>query len=307
MQTRLKLRHLQALVSLYDLRSMGRAAHALGMTQPAMSQLVGDLEKLLETALFLRHSKGVDPTDATRDLMPVARRILAATEEAAERIASRQGLDVGVVRVGSTAAATGGLLDVCMPQFAQMQPSVRVQVMTVLGGSLDAAFAGDQYDLVCCRNREVLPDDWTFVPCIEDTLVPVCGARHPLATKKNVTLEDLRQVVWLQNHISTIARRHFDEIAAREGWTATQEIHFQSRASLPIYSMLRDGRYVSLVPRSVVAPWLNDGTLKEIDAELRVPLQPIGFHWRPLRAGQATRQLAELMMKQASIKGTDLP
>ena len=88
--TRARLRHMQALVMLDDLRSMSRAAMAMGMTQPAMTQLVSELEQLLETTLFLRHSRGVDPTPAAQDLLPVARRILTATEEGAERIANRR-------------------------------------------------------------------------------------------------------------------------------------------------------------------------------------------------------------------------
>lgn len=293
MQTRLKMRHLQALVRLYDLRSMGRAAQSMGMTQPAMSQLVSDLETLLETQFFLRHSKGVDPTPAALDLLPVVRRILAATEEGAARLAARHGQDSGLVRVGSTAAGTGGLLDTVLPRFAEAHPGVRVEFSTVLGSTLDAAFTGDQFDIICGRRREVLPEGWTFVACIDDALVPVCSAAHPLADRPRVTLDDLGKQVWLQNHISTIARRHFDDIALREGWGRVAEVNVQSRASLPIWSMLRDGRYVSLVPRSVVAPWLNQGTLKELDAGLRVALEPLGIHWRPDNAGLATRQFVD--------------
>ncbi len=47
MTSRARLRHMQALIALDDLRSMSRAAEAMDMTQPAMSQLVAELEQLL--------------------------------------------------------------------------------------------------------------------------------------------------------------------------------------------------------------------------------------------------------------------
>lgn len=295
MQTRLKLRHMQALLTLYDLRSMGRAAQAMGMTQPAMSQLVADLERLLETPLFLRHSKGIDPTPAALDLLPVARRMIAATEEGAERIASRHRRDIGLVRVASTAAASGALLDRVLPAFAARHSAVRVQINTVIGPSLDAAFAGDEYDVVCCRKREIAPGGWTFVDCIEDELVPVCGASHPLVERDHISLDELGRQIWLQNHVSTVARKHFDDFARQAGWNSVNEVHIQSRSSLLIWTMLRDGHYISLVPRSVVSPWLAEGTLRELDVGFGLPLAPLGYLWRPETPAPATKHFVSAL------------
>ncbi len=295
LQSRLKLRHIQALLALAELRSMGRAAEALGMTQPAMSQLVAEMERLIEAPLFLRHSRGVDPTETAQDLLPIARRIVSATEEGAERIALRQRRDGGLVRVGSTAAATGALLDRTLPIFGRSHPGVQVQAATLIGQSLDAAFASGEYDIVCCRHREVLPDGWTFVACAEDDLVPVCAPSHPLAGKLHVTRAELGRQTWLQNHVSTVARRAFDDLVAREGWTDVREVHIQTRVALLIWSMLRGSDYVTLVPRSVAMPFLSEGLLSELPTQLGLQLGPLGYLWRPEHAGPATRHFANAL------------
>jgi len=83
---RARFRHLQVLLQLAELGSVRRAAEAIGMTQPGVTQLLAELERLLETALFQRHARGVRLTPAGADLLPMARQMmlsLSATDEAA--------------------------------------------------------------------------------------------------------------------------------------------------------------------------------------------------------------------------------
>ncbi|MBO6883754.1 MAG: LysR family transcriptional regulator [Marivita sp.] len=74
-----KVRHMLVLVRLIELGSMRRTATALNMAQPAVTQIVAEMEALLETELFFRHARGVEPTEAAKDLLPVAHRKRSAT------------------------------------------------------------------------------------------------------------------------------------------------------------------------------------------------------------------------------------
>lgn len=292
---RARLRHMQALVVLDDLRSMSRAAKSMGMTQPAMTQLVAELEALLETQLYLRHSRGVDPTPAAAELLPVARRILTATEEAAERIASRQHRDGGLVRVAATVAATGFLLHRTLPGFARRHPHIRVTIEGVVGQALDTSFTGDEFDLVVSRRREVVPEGWDFVFCAEDALVVVAAPHHPLAGQAQVRPEDLAQAVWLQNQPATIARYGFDAMVAALGWPPPREVPIMSRVPSMILSMLRAEPLLSMTPQSVVQAWVDEGLLVILPIDLGQPLAPVGLYWRPAQAGSATRLLTQAL------------
>lgn len=292
---RAKLRHMEALIVLSEQRSIGKAARAMRMSQPAMSQLLAELEKLIETQLFLRHAKGVDPTPVARDLLPVARRIIAATEESAELIVSRSRREGGLVRVATTAGGTGALLDPGLCEFAKAYPNVQVQVTEYLVQTVDPAFSGDEFDLVCSRRRAVLPQDWAFQPCYADRMVVICGASHPLARKASVSHEELGKATWLQNHVATPARHYFDELVAQAGWKKVREVRVLSRSAALIWSLLREGELLTMVPRSVVASWLANGLMKELPADIDMPLSDIGCHWRPERAGTVTRLLVECL------------
>ncbi|WP_373418547.1 LysR family transcriptional regulator [Roseinatronobacter sp. S2] len=275
-----------------DLGSISKAAQAMGISQPAMSQLVAELEALLETKLYLRHARGVVPTPAAIGLLPVARRILTATEEAATRIASQQAQDGGLVRLAATVAGSGALLHSILPQFSVDYPNVKVTVERVVGQSLDQAFSMDEFDLICCRAREVVPEGWQFAECLDDALVTVAGRTHPLASKQGLDIEELRHETWLSNQPVTIARHGFDDLLLRRGWLDTKQVPIMSRIPLLTCAMLETGRMLCLVPRSAMQPWLNSGELVELPVDMGMPLPAIGYYRKLNHTGSATRALA---------------
>ena len=59
---RARIRHLEVLVRVAELGSVKHAAEVIGLTQPAVTHVLSDLEALLECALFLRHARGMRPT-----------------------------------------------------------------------------------------------------------------------------------------------------------------------------------------------------------------------------------------------------
>ncbi|MBD8892657.1 LysR family transcriptional regulator [Roseibium litorale] len=291
--TRSRLRHMQALVMLDDLRSMTRAAQAMGMTQPAMTQLVAELEQLLEVTLFLRHSRGVDPTPVAQELLPVARRVLVAMEEGAAAVATRMRRDSGPVRIAATIAGVGALLDRALPTLLRIHPNLRLQVESVVGQALHASFNEDESDIILCRRQRVVTEGWVFVECCPDAAVIVAGPGHPLAGKSSINAEELRRCVWLQNHVASIARHALDDLRERLGWDDIRETHVISRIPELIWAMLREGTMVALVPRSAVLPRLTDGNLVELPFDVNWPLEPVGFYWRADTATSSVRLLAK--------------
>src|SRR5437867_601280 len=75
---RLRFRDLQVLCAVADWGSMAKAAAQLGITQPAVSEIIADLERLFTVRLFDRSTRGVEPTIYGRALL---KRALAASDE----------------------------------------------------------------------------------------------------------------------------------------------------------------------------------------------------------------------------------
>jgi DNA-binding transcriptional LysR family regulator len=293
--SRTKLRHMLALVRLVELRNMGRAAKDIGITQPAMSQLVADLEDLLEAQLFLRHARGVEPTPLAYDLAEVAQRIISAVEDGTEVVASRMNAEQGFIRIAYTLAAYQAVLDWALPEYVEQNQSCRVQLDEVIGHSLNTTFASGDYDLVFCRQTDMVGSGWSFVPCAQDRLVVVCGPHHPLAQKTTLTDEDLSNATWVAGHVATQVRRGYDKIFSDNGWTAAKETQVVSRSARVLLTVIRKTQSIGLMPESIARVWCRDGLAVQLPTDPRIELGTLGFYWRPSKASLPVRRFAKMI------------
>jgi len=290
-----KFRHMQILVKLSELGSMRRAARAVNMTQPAISQQVAELEGLLETQLFFRHARGVKPTEATKELLPIAQRILSSLEDAAETVASRLNERSGIVRVSASPAAIGGILQTALIGFAERHEDVQVHVSQAGEADPLSALTDASADLICTREPSSVPEGWEFVPCIGDALVAVCGDTHPFALQKTTTMDNLGTGKWLQNRVGSVARVRFEETAQKWKWPTSTRCQIIMHIPELTRTMLKTNEYLALLPRSVALPWLQLGEVKELASELEMKLPPLGYLWEPRDSGPATQKLANFL------------
>lgn len=298
---RAKFRHMQVLVKLTELGSMRRAAQAVNMTQPAISQLVSELEKLLETELFFRHARGVEPTAATRELLPTAQRILGALEDGAETIANRLQSQSGVVRVSASPAAVGGLIHGKLGAFAEANPGIQVHISQMNDTAPLSGIIDGSADVICTREPAVTPEGWTFERLMEDMLIAVCGRRHPFAAREAIDPEELGEAKWLLNRVGSVARDRFEEVANQHGWPYAARCQVIMHIPDLTRDMLLNGRHLAVLPRSVALPWLATGEVREMATDINAPLSPLGLLWNPKMAGKATATLV------AHLRSASLP
>ncbi|WP_316861302.1 LysR family transcriptional regulator [uncultured Cohaesibacter sp.] len=286
--TKGKFRHLQAIVRLNDLRNISRAAESIGITQPAMSLLVSDLEKLLETRLFLRHTRGVEPTPAAMELITVAGYIIKHLEDGAEAISAQIFGARYFVRVAATASMIENLFVQTIPEFTQKHPEIQVDLNEISNRELDEGFASGEYDLICCLKKEVLPEGWDFCPCVNDKLVAVCSSSSSLGQSQDFNSRDFGQETWLPNHARTASRRGFDYLKKRHSWDNVKTVNLTSRSISLTFAMLHARELVTVLPRSIVKRGLEDGSLVELPLDIGISHWQLGIHWQSNNASPAT-------------------
>jgi len=298
---RAKFRHMQVLLTLAELGSMRKAAKHLNMTQPAISQMVAELERLVESDLFLRHARGVSLTPAGAQLIGPAKRILQTLGEAAERVANEMQQKGGVVRVSASPAALGAMFHGQLDAFADQHPATQLQISHANDENPLTEAQNNAIDIICLRAPTVAPEGWAFVPCAADQLTVVCHGSHPLAARKEVHQHDLANVVWLMHRAGSLAQNRLEASAENNAWPALNLCHINSHIPALTKDILASGKYAALLPRSAMKPWIESRDLVEVHSPLSEPLAPLGFLWQPDQAHDGVRRVVTFLRSHSGL------
>jgi DNA-binding transcriptional LysR family regulator len=289
-----KFRHLQVLLHLAELGSVQRAADAMDMTQSSVTQTLAYLENLLEIRLFDRHARGVRPTTACTDLLPVARQLLMGLDEGAEIVAARQNRGQGLVRLLGSATAINGVLVGALPAFCDAFADTHVRLEEAEGEDQLLAIARGEADLVVCRKPRVIPAGWEFHPLREDRFVIVCRPTHRLARARAVRSADLPKETWLLLPAGVGGRGLFDRLA-QDFPHPPRAYPVITRSVSMLWSLLRGRDLLAYIPVNLARPLLETGELVMLPMGDPVPIEPIGILQPREHAGAASSALADFL------------
>jgi DNA-binding transcriptional LysR family regulator len=131
----MQFQQLAYFVAVADARHFTRAAEAVHVSQPSLSQQIRALEQELGAPLFSRARGNITLTDAGEALLPLARRILADADTARHEVLELAHLRRGRVRLGATPSLCTGLLPEVLRAFHDRHPGI--QLLIEEGGSHD--------------------------------------------------------------------------------------------------------------------------------------------------------------------------
>jgi LysR family transcriptional regulator, transcription activator of glutamate synthase operon len=188
----MELRQLRYLVALADAGQFTRAARALRIAQPALSQQIGRLERELGFAVVDRTPRGATLTDAGVRVVARARVVLAEVAALEDEAGTLAGLRGGRVVLGVT--PTTGALDVAgiLAAFHRAHPAVEIAVREDLSVALaDRLRAGDLDVAFMTASGPVDVRGLDTTPVSREPLVAVVPPGHALAGRRRLALRDL--------------------------------------------------------------------------------------------------------------------
>ena len=194
----MQLQDLNVFLTVADERSFSKAAHRLHRTQPAISQAIRRLEEEFGARLFDRSSRTGVLTEAGLLLREHATRLVRMAAETEAAVRELQQVRRGRVVVGANEAAVHSLLPF-VSQFAAAHPQVTMEVRRVTSRRMAAELEDRGIDFGVMT---FLPSDKGLqsIPLGGDELVMLAHPKHPLATRKRVSIEEVgRQVVIAHN------------------------------------------------------------------------------------------------------------
>ena len=122
----------QMLKVLYAEKSITKAAPSLYLSQPALIYRMDQLEKEMDTQLFIRSSKGIHFTSAGERLVVFAEKMIREYADIKNRIVSQEGAVSGTLRLGSSSIFAHSQLPLLLKEFNQKYPAIEISLYTGL-------------------------------------------------------------------------------------------------------------------------------------------------------------------------------
>ncbi|MER5265601.1 LysR family transcriptional regulator [Actinosynnema sp. NPDC002837] len=248
------LRHLRAAVAVADHLHFGRAAAALGLAQPPLSQTVKALETELGVALFHRDTRNVHVTRAGEAFVADARAALSMVDAAARRARAAGRGEEGSLSIGMVGSSVLHPLPMIIREFRARYPAVALsfsvlptvpQVERLRAAALDVGLL-----------RPPLPgpsDDLELVPVSREPLVAVVPNDHRLAGRRRVHVRSLagEPFVLFPRHLGPGLHDEITALCRRGGFTP--EVAQEAVQMPTIVGLVAAGCGVSIVPGSSAA------------------------------------------------------
>lgn len=186
-----RLKPLRAFCQTARLGSISRAAEALFLSQPAVSLQLQALERELGVRLFERSGRRMTLSREGELLYDMARPLVEGLDNLAAHFRERvRGLDAGELHVAAGSSTILYLLPQFVEAFRKAHPEVRLTLHNVTGASGLDLLRSDAVDLAVGSMLDV-PADLGYTPVYRFDPMLITPPDHPLARKRDLTLDDL--------------------------------------------------------------------------------------------------------------------
>ncbi|KRT71981.1 MAG: LysR family transcriptional regulator [Candidatus Rokubacteria bacterium CSP1-6] len=254
-------RQLEIFVKVAELGSFSKAAEALFLTQPTVSEHIRGLEEELGVRLLDRLGRGAAPTKAGQLLLGYGRRILELHREARQALDQFQGRMSGELVIAASTIPGEYVLPALIGRFKEKYPDIAISLLIgdtqrvvewVLEGRAELAVAGAQIDHRALEYRELMPDE----------LVLVVSAAHPWHGKKTATLEEVRAEPLIVRERGSGSRQALEKALAEVGLDLSDfRVVGEMGSTQAIKQGVKAGVGISLISKRAVAEECQHGTL----------------------------------------------
>lgn len=302
-------RHLVQFATIIEEGSFSAAADKLATTQPALSNMVKNLEIRTGLKLLSQRRRPVIPTQIGYELALKGQGIRSLIEEVDRETEDSLKGDTGMIRVSAPSFFCEHVLAELIISFRRERPKTRFDIQTgynlelhqmVEKREVDMAFGPVQLEQVEYKTQSKAMVSFRHVI--------VCRSGNPILSKRRVTVDDLQAADWLSHSTESTLFQVMQAEMSRLGITSLGNA-LKSNSASALMQLLQNTDCLSVLPVFSVLPSLKEGKLAVINFRHELPAVPFGlitqkhFSPTPLEAGfidhvetglnEINRQLAE--------------
>lgn len=272
---RLRLRDLHVFFTVVQRGSMAKAAVQLGVSQPAVSEVIAGLEHALGVRLFDRGPDGVAPTMYGQALL---KRGAAAFDELRQGIKDIQFLadpTVGELRIGCAESLGGAILVPIIQKFSAQFPGVTIHVVDISTPTRELPQLRERnLDLALARMMGPIADrndDMKVEILFNDEVTLAAGMQSRWARRRKIDIADLADEPWILTPPNTWNHTIISEAFQARGVDMPKICLMTYSVHLRI-NLLANGPFITAFPHSILRANVDRFPLKMLPVDL--PYRP---------------------------------
>ena len=302
------LRHLRSLVALSDLKLIARVSEALGVTQPAVSKQIAELERIVGVPVVTRDRNRLYLTPIGVRLADHARLALGQLDRAAFDIEAMTSGVSGSVSVGVVSSVAPNLMSGTIELFKRSTPQANVSVSEGHFVELLPQLEAGALDLVIARvwqPQELAGIDQMAL--FSEPIVVVAGHNHPLSQGGDVTWTDVTTYPWILPQPGSVARQAVDALFAANGLSPPNNTIASLSIALNL-ELLRAMPALGLLPQRLAQAQAARGETVILPLDTRDLLSEARCFWRKDQVSQnATLALFLKCLRQTAKVPATIP
>jgi len=257
------LRHIRYLLAVVEHGNFTRAAEALYVSQPTLSQQIKQMEEGLGVQLLDRTGRTVRATDAGEAYIAYARKALRELEAGERAIHDVRDLTRGTLRLAMTPTFTSYLVGPLIARFNARYPGIALHINEMPLDTIESALAADEVDLGIAFSN-VRSAEIESHPLFVEKLSVVVGIHHPFARRSApITPNDLEQAPLALLTTDFATRTYVDAYLQKQG--ISPKIVIEANTINAIVEIIRRGSIATILP---------DPITRENDALREIQLRP---------------------------------
>lgn len=298
----MEIRKLDAFCKVIELKSFTRAAKAMLLSQPTVSEHIRYLEDELSQKLLERQGREVEPTPVGAVLYDYARKILQTRREAIQAVEQFSGKLAGRIAIGCGTIPGTYILPELVGNFHKKYPAIkttlrinssRIIAEEVLGGNLEFGVVGAKWNEPGLSWKKIFSDELILISC----------PNHLWADKEAVSLAEILREPIITRERGSGTRKVFAKILVENGFREQdlQEVA-EIGSTAAVKETVKAGIGVAILSKRAVKDDIQCGKLVSIaikDQKLKRPFYLIQRKNREL--SPVAYAFLEFMQEKASL------
>ena len=302
---RLRMRQVALLLAIESRGTLRAAAAELGMTQPAATKMLHELESALGHPLFGRVGRGLKVNAAGACVTQYFRGMRGGLEAMRRELDALHLGSAGKLFIGCIMAAAPEVLSDALVRLKAAYPLLTVEITVDTSNRLMERLREGRLDVVIGRMPGSSGGDCHFRPLDEEALSVVVATGHPLAKRKSLRFADLQACTWILQPTGSPMRDVLEQEFALHHQPLPGGL-IETASILTTTHLIARSEMVAVIPASIALRYERHGLLRVLPYTVRNRLPAYGSVVRSDRpASAALEHFLELLHDPAANLGAE--